>query len=303
MENKLIATIITASIGLILIGTLLAPVVATTQSQVEGSHYNGNNEYCVRMSYGTPEGNLLFHKPAGEMYVECYMGDAEEPYYIAPLNSVAQMGWVFCSSSYSLGITGYGPQPLDSTYTYNNQGGGSYSAVADEKYVSVNVTTGKIITWVDDPDNTWAYYDNCDVDKLFWADPNGDYINVQVKESNNIQIESTKAIAGSSHTQGTYIFYTNTDDVVSSGNRAATVSTETTELDNGLYQLTKVPMTITGSDDSVNNVTSGHVIVEYKVYGDPLPGSESISLLSVIPVLFIVALMLGLIGMAFFRKE
>ena len=301
MDSKEMAVGIVGLVIAVVVLAAFLPTFSQVQDDVENIHYNGDNEYCVRMSYGTPTDNLKFVKPANEMYVECYLGDAAEPYYVAPLNSVGQMGWVFCSSSYSLGITGYGPQPMDSTSKYNNQGAGGYNTVADTKTVTVNVTTGKIVTWTTDPNNTWAYYDNCDVEHMFWADPNGDYINIQV--SHTALIESEKAIAGSSMTQGNYVFYTDTDNVTTTNSKSATISTVTTDLNNGLYKLTSVPMTITGLDNSVNNVTSGHVIVEYKVQGDPYPNGSIINtLIGILPVLIIVGIVLGAVSLVTMRR-
>lgn len=286
-----IETLVGITVAVIITATLLVPTISSTEDDVENIHYNGSNEYCVRMSYGTPEADLYFHKPAGEMYVECRSGTVDaEPYYIAPLNSVGQMGWVFCSSSYSMGITGYGPQPMDYTSKYNNQGASGYTSVADEKTVKINATTGKVTTWASDPSNTWNYYDTVDLDHCFWADPNGDYINVQVNAGNNY-IESPTAIAGSSQTQGNYVFYYDTDHVTTTNSKSATISTTTTEK-NGLYHLTLVPMEITGLDDSVNDVTSAHVIVKYKVQGTPMEnGDAMVSLFSVIPVLVIAGIL------------
>ena len=305
MENEnLLNLVVSLIIGVIITGVVLIPVINDIQDDLENIHYNGDNEYCVRMSYGHPDTDqLLFHKPANEMFVECYWGsDATEPYYIAPLNTVGQMGWVFCSSSYSLGITGYAPQPLDSTSKYNNQGAGGYNTLADEKSVRITVATGKIVTWGADPNNTWAYYDNADMDHCFWADPEGDYINIQVNKGTTY-IENPKAIAGSSQTQGNYVFYTDTDNVTVTNNKSAIISTETTEK-NGLYRLTKVPMQITGLDDSVNNVTSAHVIVEYKVQGDPAPGGlATLGLLDVIPLLVVIGLVLAAAGAIYIRDR
>lgn len=290
-------------VGAIMVSAILIPVAHQAQNDIQNIHYNGDNPYCVRMSYGTPEANLHFCKPAGEMYVKCYMGDAVEPYYIAPLNSVGQLGWVFVSSSYSFGITGYGSQPADYTAKYNNSGSAGHINVANETNVSINVTTGKITTWGSDPNSTWNYYDTADVTKMFWADPEGDYINVNAEPSSNVYIEDPKEISGSSMTQGNYVFYTDTDNVQTTANKSAVISTETTEND-GLYHLTKVPMTITGTDDSVSNVTSGHVIVKYKVQGTPDANADELTaLIGVIPTLVVVGIIVGVVALAFSRRE
>ena len=210
MESKnLLSLVITLTIGIILAGSLLMPILTNAQEDLENVHYNGGNEYCIRMSHGAPDADLYFTKPANEMVVECRSGSLDaEPYYIAPLNSVGQMGWIFLSNSFSLGVTGYGPNPIDSTSKYNNQAASGYNSLADTKTVKINATTGKVITWNEDPNSTWNYYDTVDFDTCYWADPNGDYINVQVGRY-PVWIENPTDIAVSSQTQGNYIFYDN----------------------------------------------------------------------------------------------
>lgn len=301
MESKgFISLLLAFVVSAVVLFAFIQPIIEV-QNQAENIHYNGDNEYCVRMSYGTPEADLYFHKPAGEMVVECRSGSADaEPYYIAPLNSVGQMGWVFCSSSYSMGITGYAPQPMDYTSKYNNQGASGYTSVADEKTVKINATTGKVTTWADDPNNTWNYYDTVDLEHCFWADPEGDYINIQVSNHTTL-IEEPTAIAGSSQTQGNYVFYYDTENVITTNSKSAVISTETTEV-NGLYKLQLVPMEITGLDDSVNNVTSAHVIVKYKVQGDTSEYSDTLSaLIGILPLICGVGLLM--IGVTYFLRR
>lgn len=303
MKTNLLTLAITLTIGVILAGSLLVPIINDAQDDLENIRYNGGNEYCIRMSHGAPDDTLYFTKPANEMYVECRVGAlTNDPYYVAPLNDVHQMGWLFLSSSFSLGITGMGDKPIDNTSKYNNQAAGGYSTVADVKNVKINGTTGKVTIWGADPENTWSAYDNVDLDTCYWADPNGDYINVQVGRY-PVWIEDPTEIAGSSQTQGNYIFYTDTSNVTVTSTYPATVTTETTE-ENGLYSLTKVPMTITGADSSVNNVTSAHVVVKYQVQGDPVPGGlASLGLLDALPILVIVGLVLAAVGAIFVRTR
>lgn len=295
--KSMIAIIVGVIVATILTVSVLTPILATSNDYIDNIHYNGGNEYCVRMSHGAPEADLYFTKPANEMYVECRSGSlSAEPYYVAPLNDIHQMGWIFLSSSFSLGITGMGDKPLDTTSKYNGQGAGGYNTVADTKNVHINSTTGKVTIWTTDPDSTWSAYDNVDLDTCYWADPNGEYINVQVGRY-PVWIEDPTEIAGSSMTQGNYIFYTDTENVTVTSTYPATVSTETTEY-YGLYSLTRVPMEITGADSSVNNVTSAHVVVEYKVQGDPVISNSGslLSMLSVIPVMIIAGIVVAVAG-------
>lgn len=289
--------------GLVLFA-LIQPIV-DTQNQIDNVHYNGDNEYCVRMTYGTPDADLFFTKPVNEMFVECRKGSIDaEPYYTAPLNAVGQLGWVFCSSTYSLGITGYGPKPLDYTARYNDVGQGGYINPENTLTVQIDHTTGHITTWGVDPSSTWDRFDNADVTKMFWADPNGDYINVNSEpdyRNYSVYIETPKSIAGSSQTQANYIFYTNTEDVEVTANKPATVSTETTEY-RGLYELTSVPMQITGTDDSINDVHSGHVIVKYKVQGTTSEYSDTLNtVIGLLPLICGVGLLM--IGVTYFIRR
>lgn len=308
MKNKLIPLIMTLVVGIILAGSLLVPILGSAaEKDIQNIQTNEGNEYCVRMAFGTPDEDLFFTKPVNEMFVECRKGSVDaEPYYTAPLNAAGQLGWVFCSSTYSLGITGYGPKPLDYTARYNDVGQGGYIMPENTLTVKIDHTTGHITTWGADPSSTWDRFDNADVTKMFWADPNGDYINVNSEpdyRNYSVYIETPKSIAGSSQTQANYIFYTNTDDVGVTNNKPATVSTETIEW-RGLYKLTSVPMQITGADDSVNNVHSGHVIVKYQVQGTHLENSGAIvGLMSVIPIMVIIALLVVAVGVVARRNE
>lgn len=306
MNMKIPIIAVTVAVAIIITATVLMPVLQDSEKSMNGIEYNGGSDYTVRMNYGTPEEDLWFNKPAGEMYVECRYGSMDaEPYYIVPLNTVGQMGWILCTSSFSLGITGYAPQPLDTTSKYNGQGAGGYNTVENHKTVKLNATTGSITIWSDYPNGSWSSYDNCDLDHVFWADPNGDYINVQVPGKYLPDyIEDTKAIAGSSMTKGNYIFYYDTDHIVTTASKSATVTTETTEMTNGLYKLTKVPMTITGTDDSVNEVTSAHVIVKYKAVGEPVAGYDGYSaLFNAIPFIVITAILLGVVALVIRSKS
>jgi len=306
--NKILGFIVVATVSVFLLALVVVPVIGDSANKVSATEYNGGSDYTVRMSYGTPTDNLYFVKPADAMYVNCYLGDdnyaADEPYYVVPLNSVGQMGWILCSSSISLGITGYGPEPMDTTSVYNNQGAGGYNTVANTKTVKLNASTGKVVTWTTDPNSTWNYYDTVDLDHVFWADPNGDYVNVQVPgKYAKDYIEDPKAIAGSSMTEGNYIFYYDTDHVSTTASKDATVSTETTEY-RGLYELTSVPMDITGLDDSDNAVHSAHVIIKYKVQGDATPGSDGyLNVIWTIPVIIILALIMGAAYVLYHGRE
>lgn len=302
-KTNLLTLLITLTVGIILAGSLLVPIIDSTHDELENIRYNGGNEYCVRMSQGAPTEDLYFTKPANAMYVECRSGSlSAEPYYVAPLNDIHQMGWIFLSTSFSLGITGMGDKPLDTTSKYNGQGAGGYNTLADTKNVHINSTTGKVTIWTTDPNSTWSAYDNVDLDTCYWADPNGDYINVQVGRY-PVWIEDPTEIAGSSMTQGNYIFYTDTENITVTGSYPATVTTETAEK-NGLYSLSKVPMAITGTDSNEYNVTSAHVVVKYQVQGDPVPGGlASLGLLNALPILVIVGLVLVAVGAIFVRTR
>lgn len=301
--NKIISTVVMVAITVILLGSLLVPIIDDANENIVNEKTNDQGMDLIRMSYGTPSDNLKVEKPANEAVLNMYLGESETPYYTVPLNTNGQTAWALVTSSFSYGITGgAGSSLFDYTARYNNNGSSNHYGLEKDFTVTVDVTTGaiRVITG----GNTYSWYDNCDVTSIYWADPNGDYVNVNVSNVYPpIYIENPKEIIGSVMIGGNYVFWESTDDPQVTNSKPATFTPETTE-SNGLYRLDKLSYTITGTNDSVNTGSMSHVIVKYQVLAEVVPdGNNMVPLLYVIPVIIIVSLVVAVAGIFISRDR
>lgn len=305
MNNKLITLVITLVVGIILAGSLLIPVIGDANKSISGVEYNEPTDNPIRMNYGTPSDNLKVEKPAGEALINMYLGESETPYYTFPLNTSGYVAWALVTSTFSYGITGGGSNSLidyTAKTTAGTAGIGNHYGLATAFTVNLNVTTG-VIT-VDLDGSSYSMYAPCDVERIYWADPNGDYVNVDTRGNHPpIYLEDPKDIIGSLMLGGNYVFWQDTDNIEPTNDMAATVTTTTTQ-ENGLYVLDKISYEVTGTDDNVRAGEMGHCIAKYQVVGNHISGSDAVtSLIQTLPILVIVALIVASIGAIYIKRD
>ena len=303
-KTNILALIITLVVSIILAGSLLMPVIEDATESISGVEYNEPAYNPIRMSYGTPSDDLKVEKPAGEALINMYLGDSETPYYTFPLNTDGYVAWALVTSTFSYGITGGGSGSLiDYTArTETGTAGSNHYGLSTAFTANLNVTTGAISLVLDG--TTYSHYAPCDVERIYWADPNGDYVNVVTRGNNHppIYLEDPKDIIGSLMIGGNYVFWQNTDNVEVTNGMAATVTTTTTTQENGLYVLDKISYEVTGTDAKVRTGEMGHCIVKYQVGGNS--GSDAvISLIQTLPILVIVALIVASIAAIYTKRN
>ena len=303
---KLINAVLTVALAAILLAGVLVPVVYNASEDVTATEYNGQTVNSIRMSYGTPSDNLKIEKLADEATINMYLGDSDTPYYSFPLNTDGYTAWALVTSSFSYGITG-GDANSVIDYTSRNSagtsGGTNHYGVDKDFTVSVDVTTGEIT--VNTGGGTYNFYQNCDVTKIYWADPDGEYINVDTASTYSpIYIEDPNDVIGSLMLGGNYVFWESADAPEVTANKAATFTTTTTPTDNGLYVLNALSYSVTGTDDVVRTGNMSHCIVKYQVQGEPMANSDSIvQILYIIPVLVVAGLVVGVAAIIGGRLE
>lgn len=306
MAKNIVGFIIAIAVSIICIATIMIPIVESTSDEVTATEYNGQTVNSIRMNYGTPSDNLKVEKLANESTINMYLGDSETPYYSFPLNTDGYTAWALVTSTFSYGITG-GAAGSVIDYTARNSAGSSGSTNhygVDKDFTAiVNVTTGEIT--VNTAGGTYNFYGNCDVTKIYWADPNGEYINVDTASTYKpIYIEDTKDVIGSLMIGGNYVFWESTDNVEVTGENPATLTTTTTQTERGLYELNSLGYSVTGTDDTVRTGAMSHCIVKYKVEGDPLPNGDAIAqLIHIIPLMLIVAILVMAVSMIAFKNR
>lgn len=305
MKTNILALAITLTLGIILAGSLLMPVIGDATKSISGVEYNEQTDNSIRMNYGTPSDNLKVEKPAGEALINMYLGESETPYYTFPLNTDGYVAWALVTSTFSYGITGGASNSLiDYTARNTAETGGltNHYGLSTAFTVNLNVTTGAISVVLDG--NTYSLYAPCDVERIYWADPNGDYINFDTRGNHSpIYLEDPKNIIGSLMIGGNYVFWQDTDNVEVTNDMAATITTTTTQ-EKGLYILDKISFEVTGTDANVRTGDMGHCIAKYQVVGNTISGSDTvISLIQTLPVLIIVALIVASIGAIYIKRN
>ena len=285
-KTNLLTLVITLTVGIILAGSLLMPVIANAQEGVGPTTTFTNTGYGqVYVTEVTEDTTLVYDGTT------LTINATDIATFGSRCSFTADTAFMYHGSSGSKIFAWTGT-------SYENPSFTEYTATidVDDKTITVVGMVDSVETTIECP-YTWCYV----------TAAAGDYLSIDSNFARDYYIRSIDDVKSVEYNNSGFVFSSNGAVLEVNGTEQGTVNYTVQDVSGYNIQTIHVEKTIANSGLSYtyndNNYSVHWTIVPYKVTGNELQDLPARELLSVIPILIVVALVVGATGAVFVKRE